>query len=66
MAEIIKKEIIKINNGDLKRMCIRKNVSIPTVAAFVSVSDDLLYRFDRGERTISLDLWEKICELMKK
>ena len=62
MAEIIKKEIIKIRNGDLSRMCKKHKTSIPKVAEELNLNMDLLYKFNKGERTLRYTTWEKILK----
>lgn len=65
MAEIIKKERIQIKNGDLKKLCKKNNTSVDRVQKELKLNSDLLYKFDRGERTITWEMWEEINKTLK-
>ena len=60
MAEIIKKEVIKIKNGDLTKLCKNYGTTINKLCKELKLNPDLLYKFDRGEKTIKWEVWEKL------
>lgn len=66
MAEIIKKEKIQIENGNLKKLCKRYNKTIIELAKITGYTEDLLYKFDRGEKSLNFEAWKKICNYFDK
>ncbi|MEA3272247.1 MAG: hypothetical protein U9P90_01100 [Patescibacteria group bacterium] len=66
MAEIIKKEKLKVRNGNLKRLCRRYKTSIAKISKALKINVDHLRRFDRGERKLSWEKWDKICKHLDK
>ena len=64
MAKIINKKVIEICNGDLKRLCETHRTSVPKVAEALKLNQDHLYKFDRGEKTIRLEVWNDITKYL--
>lgn len=60
MATIIRKELIKIKNGDLNKLCRKNKETINNIAKTLNLNSDHLYKFDRGEKTIQFKVWQKI------
>ena len=65
MAEIIKKERIQIKNGNLKKLCKKSHISIDRLQKELKLNSDLLYKFDRGDRTITWEMWEEINKTLE-
>lgn len=66
MAEIIKKESIKVKNGNLDRLCKNHNTTIYGIAKDLNLNPDLLGKFNRGERTLKWKTWELINNHLQK
>lgn len=64
MAEIIKKEVIKVPNGQLLKLCRKYNTSISELSRETKIKDITLRKFNTGERTLSWDRWEKITNYL--
>ena len=69
MASIIKKEI-RIPEGTLKKMCkeyqkrTEEPMNIGILARKIIYCGDTLRKFNKGERPIKFEIWEKIGEIL--
>ena len=64
MAEIIKREVIKIRNGGLASLCKKNNTNIAEVARKTRITEQLLRLFNKGERTLKWEDWEKVINYL--
>jgi len=71
MASIIKKEI-RVPEGTLTKMCkeyekrTKKDMNIGVFSRKLIINDDTMRRFDKGQRSIKFETWEKICNFFEK
>lgn len=66
MAEIIRKEVIKLRNGELKRLCKKKNTNINSLAKETGLKEPTLRLFDHGKRPLTWERWEIITKYLDK
>lgn len=64
MAEIIKKEKIKVPNGTMAKLCKKAGISIYELSKRTYVPEATLHMFNKGKRTMAWKTWILVCDYL--